>query len=60
MADALAMVNVGNSEWLLTSETPWRANATMFGAFVSLTMRERKPSATKTTTLWGADGIGAT
>ena len=53
MAEALAVVNVGNSEWLLRRLTPSRAIAAIVGAVVSSTMRERKPSATNSTTLCG-------
>src|ERR1700729_3305457 len=53
MAEALAVVNVGNSEWLFRKLTPSRANAAIAGAVASSTMRERRPSATNSTTLWG-------
>ena len=53
MAEALAVVKVGNSEWLLRRLTPSRAIAAMVGAVASSTMRKRKPSATNRTTLCG-------
>src|SRR6516165_11859597 len=53
IADALAVVKVGNSEWLLRRLTPSRAMAAMVGAVVSSTMRARKPSATNSNTLCG-------
>src|SRR5271165_1627202 len=53
MADAFAVVNVGNSAWLLRKLTPSRAIAAMVGAVVSSTTLERKPSATNRTTLAG-------
>src|SRR5580704_9568691 len=53
MPDALAVVKVGNSEWLLRRLTPSRAIAAMVGAVLSSTMRNRRPSATKRTTLCG-------
>src|SRR5271165_5374420 len=55
MADAFAVVNVGNSAWLLRRLTPSRAIAAMVGAVVSSTERKRKPSATNRTTLCGRD-----
>src|SRR5215469_2843989 len=57
IADALAVVKVGNSEWLLRRLTPSRAMAAMVGAVVSSTMRARKPSATNSNTLCG--GVAA-
>src|SRR6202035_5235042 len=60
MPEALAVVKVGNSEWLLRRLTPSRAIAAKVGAVVSSTMRERKPSATNSTTLCGRlDGVCA-
>ncbi len=53
MADALAVVKVGNSAWLLRRLTPSRAIAAMVGAVESSTMRKRRPSATNRTTLCG-------
>ena len=59
-ADAFAVVKVGNSAWLLRRLVPSRAIAAMVGAVVSSTMRERKPSATNSTTLCGrSDGVCA-
>src|ERR1700733_2376605 len=55
MPEALAVVKVGNSEWLLRRLTPSRAIAAMVGAVVSSTMRERRPSATNSTTLCGCE-----
>jgi len=55
MADALAVVKVGNRAWLLRKSTPSRAIAAMVGAVESSTMRDRKPSATNSTTLCGRD-----
>src|SRR5215831_1854033 len=53
MPEALAVVNVGNSAWLLRRSTPSRAIAAMVGAVLSSTRRERRPSAMKSTTLCG-------
>src|SRR3984885_2325831 len=53
MPDALGVVKVGNSAWLLRRLTPSRAMAAMVGAVWSSTMRKRKPSATNSTMLWG-------
>src|SRR5262249_58902237 len=53
IAEELAIVKVGNTAWLLTRDTPWRARAARFGAVSWLTARERSPSATKITTLCG-------
>src|SRR5580658_9388925 len=53
MPDALAVVKVGNSEWLLRRLTPSRAMAAMVGAVLLSTIRNRRPSATKSTTLCG-------
>src|SRR5208282_4711991 len=55
MAEAFAVVKVGNSAWPLRRLTPSRAIAAMVGAVESSTMRKRKPSATNRTTLWGRD-----
>src|SRR5277367_4266515 len=55
MAEAFAVVKVGNSAWLLRRLTPSRAIAAMVGAVRSSTMRERKPSATNSTTLCGRE-----
>ncbi len=53
IAEALAVVKVGNSEWLLRRLTPSRASVAIVGAVVSSTIRDRSPSATNSTTLWG-------
>src|SRR5579871_178758 len=54
MADALAVVTVGNSEWLLANTTPSFCSRASVGASVGFTDRGRRPSATNTITLRGA------
>src|ERR1700761_8379098 len=54
MAEALGVVKVGNSEWVLVKRTPCFNSMAIVGAVFSLTMPGRKPSATNRMTLWGA------
>ncbi len=48
---ALAVVKVGNSEWLLAKLTPWSRTSAMAGAAVASTDPARNPSGTNSTTL---------
>src|SRR5438552_2905196 len=50
-ADALAVVTVGYSEWLLAKKTPCFCSRTSVGASVGFSDEGRNPSATKRTTL---------
>src|SRR5689334_15178605 len=53
MADALAVVKVGNNECELAKRTPLAISEAMFGAVLSLIIAGRRPSATNSTTLCG-------
>src|SRR5205823_6185327 len=47
------MVKVGNNEWLFGKETPCSRSCAMCGAVCASTIAPRRPSAMKTTTLFG-------
>src|SRR5437660_5101536 len=53
MAEAFAMVKVGNNEWLFENETPRSRSSAMCGAVWASTIAARRPSAMKTTRLFG-------
>ena len=53
MAEAFGVVMLGNIEWLLWKSTPSRRISAMVGAVSSVTLAERRPSATKMITLCG-------
>ena len=54
MADALAVVKVGNSECGLAKLTPWSRIAAMVGAVCGVTISARRPSGTNKMRLRGA------
>ena len=51
IADAFAVVKVGNMEWVLANRTPRRSRFASVGVFRSSTIPGRMPSATNSTTL---------
>src|SRR5882724_5450304 len=59
MPEALAVVKVGNSEWVLVKRTPSAIRAVIAGAVFSLTMPALRPSDTNSTTLCGRGGVWA-
>src|SRR6267378_2616215 len=58
MAEPLAVVNVGKSEWLFPKLTPCLRIQSIVGASVAFTDPPRKPSKTKITILCGMAPIG--
>src|SRR6202012_3809121 len=56
MAEALAVVKVGNSEWEFLKLTPRSRTSAIAGAVSALTIRPRRPSGTNRMTLWGWGG----
>jgi hypothetical protein len=53
MAEALAVVKVGNSEWEFLKLTPRSRTSAIAGAVSGLTIRPRNPSGTNRMTLCG-------
>src|ERR1700738_3322068 len=53
-AEALAVVKVGNREWLFLKSTPSSRRRARVGAVLRSTIWERRPSGTKRTRLCGA------
>src|SRR5437879_2450768 len=56
IAEALAVVTVGKSEWLFSKSTPSARTAARAGATSGVTLCERRPSATKMMTLRASAG----
>ena len=59
MAEPLAVVTVGKSEWLFLKSTPSDRRAASAGALCGVTLCDRRPSATKMITLRAAAPVGA-
>ena len=59
IAEPLAVVKVGNSEWLLARFTPWSRSAAMAGAVSGVTIPARIPSGTNRITLRGRAAAAA-
>src|ERR1700742_2071274 len=53
IAEALAVVNVGNSEWEFLKLTPLSRTSAIAGAVCGVTIRPRRPSDTNRIRLWG-------
>src|SRR5258708_15944259 len=59
IAEALAVVKVGNSEWLFLNDTPASRSAAMVGAVFWSTISARSPSGMNSTTLCGRSAAAA-
>ncbi|OIQ66751.1 hypothetical protein GALL_516760 [mine drainage metagenome] len=53
IADALAVVKVGNREWEFLKLTPWSRTSAIDGAVFGVTIRPRNPSGTNRMILCG-------